>query len=300
MQKLHDYFTQGLDKRSASDRVGMEVETSFVDGKKPASIRQSQQIFQTLLGDGWKIENRKGELVTTIIDTFGNRMLYELGRQNIEVSTIPATALTVIDACRATLERLYFAARHGGLEPYFGPILPTREDLLVIPDERDATWLGLDGRKALRPLARISAVQFTLDVTPELVVPYLNALGAHVDVFLADYPQDRIWKQYIEASEAGYHPLRYGGPLHFKSLEDYCFQLSKHAVVQGTHLVPYKKAQELNIPLYIRSIWWYFRLRRYGTSLCIEVRPIPRRGDSQLEGQLRKVLQTITPDPVHF
>lgn len=48
---------------------------------------------------------------------------------------------------------------------------------------------------------------------------------------------------------------------------------------------------DLNVPLYLRSIWWYFRLKRYGNALCIEVRPMPRRDDEDIKRQFQKVLE---------
>jgi hypothetical protein len=191
------------------------------------------------------------------------------------------------------LDQLYGAARFCGAEPYFAPVLETEEDLLVIPDERDATWLKLDSREALLPLARISAVHFTISVAPGDVVRVLNGLAARTDSFLADFPQDAIWRSYIAESAAGYRPDRYGGPLFFKSLRDYCWALTRHDVVDGVRLVPFSAAANLSFSLFLRSVWWYFRLKRYGNALCLEVRPIPRRTDAEIKHQLDKVLGII-------
>jgi hypothetical protein len=164
---------------------------------------------------------------------------------------------------------------------------------LVIPDERDAVWLELDGRAALAPLARTSSVQFTFSVSLIDVTSILNKMGKNVDKFMDDYPQDKIWKQYIAQSSAGYRQDRYGGPLTFSSLNDYCEKLVKNDVVKGVSLVPYSAVPDVDMSLYIRSIWWHFRLKRYGESLCIEVRPMPRRADEQFKSQLDKILSII-------
>ncbi|OHB18647.1 MAG: hypothetical protein A2666_04605 [Parcubacteria group bacterium RIFCSPHIGHO2_01_FULL_47_10b] len=121
----------------------------------------------------------------------------------------------------------------------------------------------------------------------------LNKFGKEVGSFLADFPQDTVWKRYIVDSSAKYLSNRYGGPLAFESLEDYCQALARHDVVQGAHLVPFQDVSNLDIPLYLRSIWWHFRLKRYGNALCIEVRPMARRGDEQFERQLDKVLAIV-------
>lgn len=124
-------------------------------------------------------------------------------------------------------------------------------------------------------------------------VEILNKFGEHIGEFLADFPQDATWKKYIAESSAKYRSNRYGGPLVFESLSDYCRALTRHDVVRGAHLVPYHDVSDLDVPLYLRSIWWHFRLKRYGDSLCIEVRPMPRRTDDQFDLQLEKVLQVI-------
>ncbi|MFA7310211.1 MAG: hypothetical protein WC050_04895, partial [Candidatus Paceibacterota bacterium] len=157
-------------------------------------------------------------------------------------------------------------------------------------------WLALDGKKALVPLARISAVQFTVDVTLDDAMPKLNRLLAECDRFLSDYPQDAVWREYIRSSSAGYRSDRYGGPREFTSLGHYCDELARHAAVRGTSLVPFSEAaieSNAEITLFIRSVWWYFRLRRYGYNLCIEVRPLPRRRDEMLQSQLDMVLDIV-------
>ena len=102
-----------------------------------------------------------------------------------------------------------------------------------------------------------------------------------------------MWRAYIAESKANYRSDRYGGPLQFESILDYCMRLSKHDVVQGATLVPFDAVGEIDIPLYLRSIWWYFRLKRYGKALCVEVRPLPRRADELLQSQLEKVFDLM-------
>ncbi len=293
MQRLISYFMDGITSQTLQT-VGAEIETQFVDKNGQAIQTQtSQEIFGLLVENGWKVDARKSNLLTTIADQNGNKIFYELGRHNMEVSTIASTQSNILNVVRSCLAQLYDAAHRVGAKPHFAPILDGNEDLLVIPDERDAIWLELDGRDALAPLARTSSVQFTISVAPQEAVEILNRFGERINSFLSDFPQDAVWKRYIVESFVRYLPDRYGGPLHFESLNDYCRALAQHDVVQGAHLVPYKEVANLDIPLYLRSIWWHFRLKRYGNVLCVEVRPMARRTDDQFQFQLEKVLEVV-------
>ena len=278
MERLVRYFTEGIQDQPIATTVGMEIETSFIDAEgQPISLAQSQQLLIFLCNKyGWFAGKIKGELLTEIFDRNGNKILYELGRQNIELSAAPGEVGNVVGRSEEILKTLYLTAAEVGALPNLKPILSTDQDLLVIPAERDAIWLELDGREALELLARISSVQFTVSVPLSKSIQCLNCLGGWIGAFLRDYPQDKIWRRYIAESKAGYDPLRYGGPLFFDSIEDYCCQLIKHDVVIGPRLIPYDQVENLDIPLYLRSIWWYFRLRRYGNTLGVEVRPLPR------------------------
>lgn len=294
MQKLISYFTDGI-RSQTLQTIGAEIETQFVDKNRKPILRQaSQQIMNYLAENGWKVNGRKGNLITALINQSGNQIFYELGRHNIELATAASTPALVLDVVRDYLGHIYQAAKTVNAEPYFSPILPGDEDLLVIPDERDATWLELDGRDALAPLARTSSVQFTISLAPLEAIKILNKFGEQIDSFLLNFPQDEVWKRYIKDSAAKYLTNRYGGPLVFESLRAYCYELTRHDVVQGTSLVPFKNVSDLNIPLYLRSIWWHFRLKRYGNALCLEIRPLARREDERFPDQLEKVLNIFS------
>ena len=293
MQKLISYFTDGITSQTLQT-VGAEIETQFVDKDgKAVQTQTSQQMLNYLAENGWTVDCRKGNLITTLVDRDGNKIFYELGRHNMEVSTVASTPACVLDIAQKCLTQLYESARKVGSQPFFAPILFGDEDLLVIPDERDAIWLELDGRDALAPLARTSSVQFTISVSPQEAMGVLNKFGNRIDSFLLDFPQDAVWKRYIVDSSAKYLSDRYGGPLVFESLENYCQALVRHDVVQGARLVPFRDVSNLEVPLYLRSIWWHFRLKRYGNALCIEVRPMARRADEQFQQQLDKVLAIV-------
>lgn len=291
--ELLAYFTSGLRTR-AGHTVGVEVETSFLDGDSllPISLTQSQQIFSELVRRNWSIESTRGELMTALKSERGDMLTYELGRQNLEISAMSGIdGAAGLSNVQRALNELYESALPVGALPIFSPVLNTDEDLLVIPDERDAVWVALDGREALKPLATISSVQFAVEVSRENAIPALNRLSNALPQFLEAYPQDSVWQDYIANSKAGYERSRYGGPHYFKSLEDYVQRLGSYTVVSGARLI--QQAPIENVPLFIRSVWWYFRLRRYGDRLCIEVRPIARTHDADIEKNLEMVLNII-------
>jgi len=321
MKRLVSYFTEGIENKPLASSVGVEVETSFIQQEptdegqyisytvldpnhtKPITVPQSQELLDRFrIRFDWQVTQRKGNLVTQISNNLGDKFCYELGRQNIELSTAPDSGSRAVDKAEALVKAL----SHPGTNNYYpyreqmyivqnpGPIVQTDEELLLIPDERDAVWLKLDGRSALELLARTSSVQFTISVPPKDAIECLNRLGEKIGSFLKDYPQEENWRRYIKESKANYHALRYGGPLFFDSIEDYCKKLIKHDVVVGPNLIPYNKVPDLDIPLYLRSIWWYFRLRRYGNTLCIEIRPLPRRSYIKFKDQFNFVMSVLS------
>jgi len=300
MERLLRYFTDGIEEYPFADTVGMEVETMFVDRTgQPMSLECSQRLIAAFQKNiGWRVAATRGNLVVEIRSPDGkDKLLYELGRHNIEISTGPRRLSdrisgSPIPVMKEYLSRLYEIGKMLGLSPLFLPVLfpETEENLLVIPDERDAVWLELDGRKALELLTRCSSVQFTIDVPPDQAICCLNRLGRQIGWFLQLYPQEELWRRYIHESKARYHPQRYGGPLFFRDFTDYCRKLSIHDIVIGTRLVPIAATENLDIPLYLRSVWWYFRLRRYGKRLCIEVRPLPRMRDSRFASTMEITL----------
>ncbi len=287
---LVDYFTKDV---IVTDRslgiMGMEIETMFTDvSGAPITMRQSQRIFAGLLYvDGWRMAETKGKMITKVISPVGDTVSYELGRHNLEVALRPAPEADLLGRARNALQKLYLVAREVGACPAFWPTMAWPADLLAIPDERDTVWLELDGRETLNILAKTASVQFMVTVAPESAVTVLNNLGQCRRSFLDDYPQDTLWREYIADSHAGYQPDRFGGPAHFESIEDYCCKLAQHDVVTPGGLIPFSQVEKVDISLYLRSVWWYFRLRRFGSNLCVEIRPLPRRTDADFANQLQ-------------
>ena len=293
MERLRQHLFEGI-RSQTLQTIGAEIETQFVghDGRA-ISTATSQSMLGYLTEIGWKVEARKGRLITALVDEMGNRFFYELGRHNIELATRPTDIEHVTETARHCLRQLYAAGKKCGARPLFAPIYDRAEDLLVIPDERDAVWLEVDGREALAPLARTSSVQFTFSVHPRDAIKLLNRLGSQTGAFLVDFPQDKLWRAYIRESRAGYREDRYGGHASFETQDDYVRALSVHDVVLGPKLVPLDTVSTLDVRLYLRSIWWHFRLKRYGDDLCIEVRPMPRREDEAIEQHLAQVLDIV-------
>ncbi len=295
VNQLENYFAAA---RSRGGRIGTEIETFFAsDSGEAITIECSQSIFERLVNQyGWHVSQKRDQLITSV-SKGGSKVFYELGYPNLELAVCPQEKGALIPHARSLLEELYRSAESEFAYPLFAPLYHGKGSYLALPDERDATWLKLDGEQALSPLACISAVQFTIDLDGESAIQKLNNLDMRSNEFLATYPQDEIWKRYIATSKANYRTDRYGGyGAGVETLYQYCTELSKHDVVCEGKLVPFADATLENneaITLHIRSVWWYFRLRRYGDRLCVEVRPIARRRDEQLQEQLDHVLDVL-------
>ncbi len=293
-EKLLGHFTKELDQNYRG-WVGSEIETNFVNKNgEPITVSCSQEIFNVLSEQGWKVTGRKGVLIT-VLEKDGAKVLYELGRQNIEIATPPVSQKQLWNVIQTLMNELYSTAKKCGAYPLFEPIIDTKEDLLVIADERDVSWLNLDGRVHLTPLAKTASVQFTFETKgPKHAIELLNKLAKSREIFTEDnlYIQEEIWRTYIQNSNAGYKKNRYG-VVQPNSIEQYVDLLADHDVVIGNDLVPFEKAEQENIDLFLRSVWWNFRLRRYSNRLCIEVRIFARRKDNQILVDLQKVLSII-------
>lgn len=301
---LQDYFSDGIGSYQSGRLIGMEVETQFCSvAGTPIDLSTSQRIFAGLVEHGWAVTERKGDLITELRNG-SDKFLYELSRANLELSVGPRPRQSLLAWVRMRLDKIYKVARACGAEPMFEPLLlvDRPEDLLVLPDRRDEEFAQADGLPALGLLTQCSAVQFTIDVTPDQAVGWLNALGGRIDTFLEEYPQHRLWREYIKRSAIRYEGSRYGGPLCFGSFADYCRQLATYRIIAGgsqPQLVRYdpraycRPGEELNVARFLRSVWWHFRLRRYGARLCLEIRPLARRSDNDFTWQLEAVLDIL-------
>ncbi len=264
---LLEYFTKGTEGTKTGDAVGMEIETDFLteDGT-PISGAVSRALLE-------EDEERPNVCVQKL----------ELGRQKIELSIDPqANIHLLLEAAEESLRWLYGKARKFGAFPFFGPEIVWNEELLWVQEERDALWVELDGRQALEHLCRCSAVQYTVDVNPGDVISMINDLWDS-ELHMRDYDANfRKWVLYMTQTRAKYRPDRFAGPAGFNNMQDYVYELAKHDVVmhngQPVRLNVYE-VPDLKVDLFLRSVWWHYRLRRYGSKLAIEMRPFARRGD---------------------
>ncbi|MFA6043289.1 MAG: hypothetical protein WCV85_02705 [Patescibacteria group bacterium] len=281
MKTLIDYFTQGTERTQTLGAVGVEIETdfTFLDGT-PITEAVSQCILRCATG--------KPDDCTVKL---------ELGRQKIEINVAPQPTFNILwPRVQAGLTWLYGVAKQYNAVPCFRPDFCWNGPLLYVQEERDALWVQLDGRNALEHLCRCSSVQFTVDVHPADAVHVLNALNSNRELRDAYQRNERLWGRYITESREKYLPLRYGGPTSFASLKDYVTKLTEHDVVMHQGKPIRLKPQEVpdfDINLYLRSIWWHYRLRRYGNALCIELRTFPRQTDAKIPEMWQKVNKII-------
>jgi len=255
MNSLLEYFTAGTQNTKSAGVVGIEIETQFA------------------MNDGIPIPTAvTDQLLAAKID--GCAVKLELGRQNIELSVEPETSFVrLFDKAKRCTGELYRLARSLGcyakLEP--APFIFYDGQLLYVQEERDQIWVDLDGTPALEKLCRCSSVQFAIDVNPDDAIDWINRLWA-AKLHEVDYQlNDLLWKSYIAESRFGYHQDRYGGPTGFGDIDGYVSHLNQYpAVMQG------------NEDMFLRSVWWHYRLRRYGDSLALEIRPMARRYDEDI------------------
>lgn len=249
---LQSYFLDGTQDTQSGGMVGVEIETQFstLDGH-PIGTDVTDQLLK--------------------ICACGHRPRLELGRQNIELSIKPQPSFTELNHLAwLSADMLYEQARQFDAYPCFAPapFLNYPDPLLYVQEDRDNTWVELDGADALENLCRCSSVQFSVDVNPNDAINWINLLwGANLHE--ADYADnDMLWKRYINESRFEYRSDRYGGPTGFQDIGDYVMRLNDHvAVMPG------------NEDMFLRSVWWHYRLRRYNNSLVLEIRPMARGVD---------------------
>jgi hypothetical protein len=273
-----DHFTNGTENTVTGQYIGLEIETDFVEEAtgNPITAETSQAIMA-------EVANHHGDF----------RILPELGRQKIELAINPQEGIDrLLTIAHDALALLYSTARKHGARPMYDQSFRDDDQLLMITEERDELWTEIDGREALEALCRCSSVQFTVDLNPNDAIEVINKLWA-AKLHQLDYDlNNKLWRKYIESSNYGYRSDRYGGPEGFKDLADYVEQLYKQPVTmhkgESVRLDP-RTVPDLDIELFLRSVWWHYRLRRYGNALTVEVRPFTRRPDGCFEFYWSKV-----------
>lgn len=279
MNRILRYFTQGTENTRSGGQVGLEIETDFI------------------MSDGRPINEATTRLLLASQPPPGYSIKLELGRQKIELNVSPKQSFQRLwKRTQEGLAWLYSRARCLGAEPYFGPEIDWLGNLLFIQEERDGLWVGIDGQPALEELCRCSSIQFTIDVNPIEAIDWINRLHSYRVQTLDYAANDRRMRNYIGQSKVDYRTDRYGGPERFVSLEHYVAELVQHPVVMHRGQPCWLHAGEveaLDIDLYLRSIWWHYRLRRYGPNLALEIRPFSRREDADIPRKWELVRQIL-------
>lgn len=277
MDRFIRHFAHGTQRTVTGAKIGVEVETIFVFADTGQPISQA-------------VSNRMRRALAVGAPAKVTYVGIDLSRATHELAIGPCADFDeLMTRTEEGLRWLYGVARSVGATPHFAPSVQSAGSLVdATTDPRDNLWVQLDGPAALEQLT-CASVQFTVDAHPGDAVALINELwrrGVHTIDFAEN---DRRWRNYIAMSRANYHPERYGGPSSFTTglgdLASYVEALCLHDVVmhrgRPTRLDPLA-TPDLDIDLFLRSVWWHYRLRRY-RGLCIEVRPFARRDDNRIE-----------------
>ncbi len=293
---LAQYFTRAKTCTPSSRMFGVEVETLFVkaDSAEPISFDQSQAMMRAMSQlPGWKIQEESNGVVVEV----GNgqfSLMYELGWSNLELNTPPARIEEYKGLLKETYQVLGQLKQAGtnvgakALTKHYDGL--TDANTLLMPDKRDQIWLELDG-EILQSLGHIACVQYTIDVTSieeafdfvQVLQPLRNANGWPAT------ESEQIWRSYIDKSKAGYETNRYGAT-------PTCFDkywrelLRKKVFMDRKNSQPARRIPALSVAtepprdmdLFLRSVWWWERLRVRDGKLMLEIRDIPRQGDDMI------------------
>lgn len=289
MERLKSYFSTAKTVSTSGRQVGIEVENLLVDQNDglPISEETSQAIFGYLANSiGWQVEEiRNGKKVR--LKRGGFSLYYELGWNNFELVSPPygiGDERLFSDSQSYLLEIVAASSNFGTLVTglsWDGSVLNT----LMIPDRRDEIWLELDG-EALFGLGHIAAIHYNLDLlSVEEGMSFIVKLLPFFEKMGWPPRENRaIWEDYLKNSKASYQSGRYGPPP--SDFDEYCCRLGEYKVVMnlmnGGSLeiarpaVPFVECQNPNIDMFLRSVWWWMRLRVRGGKLVLEIRDVPR------------------------
>lgn len=310
MQRLIAHFKGAAVCRPEDRQFGLEVENLLVDDAGEPIMPGLSQRIMTALRDrsGWRESERRHGMLTAVekpYDRAGWRIFYELGAGNFELVTpLCATREARFFSPERMMSELSRSAEVCGarmLDVHYDGY--AKVDNLIVPDERDAVWVELDGRPALCQLAHIASLHVNIDLTsPEEGVEFMAALerlAAAEGWPLAD--SKKCWAGYIDNGLAAYEPTRFGPPP-ISSFEGYCEALAGYKVVMqsvpsGTEIVrkpkPFAETAVANIELFLRSVWWWQRLRVRNGRLVLEVRFLPRSSPESMRMNTVKVLSAL-------
>lgn len=288
MKRLKKYFENANVCRPNERKADIETESLFVDIKseKPISLDQSRNIMENLTNTGYGVSEKKNGQIAKV-EKNGVIIFYELGWNNFEIITPPVSLKQIdalIDINNKALEDLRLSGRFAGAKMLNSSWDGSLSNTLAIPDKRDEIWLDLDG-PSLYGLGHIASIHYSIDlISIEEGMGWIKILNGYFKK-TGWPPKDNfsIWKNYINGSYAKYEKNRYGQPP--DNFEIYCKRLASYKVVMnrsGGALsianppLPFSKTKDIDIDLFLRSVWWWSRLRVRSGNLALEIRDIPR------------------------
>ncbi len=312
-QRLVDFFLSA-DCCSADDRMmGVEVETLFVDRN---GVPINRYILQDVFGEmakssQWSIAKMAGGLITALVHRNGWSLTVDLGCNDLELTSRPyhfkAFPWTEQEQI---LEDIYEFAQKFGVSPLKASYDGHEDvDTLMVPDDRDRAWIDLDGQENLIPIGHIASVNYNIDLSSvDEGMHWINILrdgyhqplvGHHTSLM---HEHDQIWRRYIRESRANYQEWRYGH-MAGNTFELYCWWLSTINVVMqrdvNGKLSPCKPAkplfmtEDVDIDLFLRSVWLYDRLRVRNGRLALEIRNVPRGSDALILSEWEVIARKV-------
>jgi hypothetical protein len=261
MKRLIEYFSTGTEKTRFGSSFGAEIETHI------------------LTADDHPISREVSDAIRLDPQLIRWTPKLELGRQLVELCVGPHPTLELlVEETSEALAALSEVSERFEAKMSDQATLDHDEALLYSAEWRDDLWTTIDGKEALEHLCRIASAQITIAVSPHDAIEWTNLLLRQFDrePYRAN---DNAWRAYIEGSRYPYCNDRYGGPEGFSSIGEYCRELAKHRVLMHRGAIcdlPLQQVADPDISLFVRSVWWHYRLKRYGNTLALEVRPIPR------------------------
>ena len=295
VERLRNYFLGARTCEPWSRRVGLEVETLFVDGRtaEPIGWPTSQAILRRLAAaPGWRTGAIHGDLVTEL-GRGGTALKYDTGWNIFELITEPYRlsdhARLFADATLCLAE-LYEAAGQSGARPLATHSDGCRSDTVAPCGPSYELSRRLNG-PSIRYLAHIASVHYNFDLcSVDEGMAWIAALAALYE--RRQWPPaeaQACWREFLAEADAGYEKRRFGAPP--VTFRDYVAELAGFKVFVapsdgGPRLVQPPRRLDQGFPddhdLFVKFVWWWSRLRVRGGQLVLEARAVPRADDGAL------------------
>jgi len=288
MKRISGYFENAKTTPFDERKMGIETESLLIYKRsdQPISFQTSQGIFSCLICDfGWEMrETKNGKVVK--IEKGGFELFYELGWNNFELVT---PVFHVCDDEIYSKNELLLAEINSAAQK-FGAYVSNmswdkdESNTLIIPDKRDEIWLDLDGN-VLFGLGHIACIHFNIDlVSIDEGMDFISRLlPLYCDYAWPAEANKRIWQNYLRGSKAQYQDGRYGPPP--TSFAEYCNKIASYRIVMNVidgelkiadPQVEFSQCENLNLDMFLRSVWWWMRLRVRNGKLVLELREVSR------------------------